>query len=315
MEKVHLIKRTAWSTLVLMTMLVVFPWIVTSVIANLQLAQIAGWQSTKPATEPVGETNTLSQVSTVQYAGSSSSVYELAALSALAALASILIWRIRRRQDTKREEWWYGNEPPKMARTALIIAVGLIVFIFYGLVELARNLPNLIYLSYEPVHLDISRFLIPLAVSLILACSISGLLLFFRSHKSPQVYLDPSKMSEEAHRVASVLDRTIYALKTGSDYRTTVINCYRTLCAILESGGVPNDSTLTARELEALAITKLGGSTEYLREATFLFEKARYSEDFVSEEEAKRSIESLEKLRDWVEQRAKPQEKLVAVTP
>ena len=299
----------------LLVVLVVFPSVVANVITNLQLAQITGGESGKPATEPLEHTNTLPQVGTVQYTDSSTSGYELAAVSALAALASILIWRIRKR-GAKREEWWYGNEPPKVGRAALIIAVGLIVFIFYGLVELARNLPNLIYLSYEPVHLDISRFLNPLAVSLILACSISGLLLFFRSHKSPQVYLDPSRMSEEeAHRVASVLDRTIYALKTGSDYRTTVINCYRTLCAILESGGVPNDSTLTARELEALAITKLGGSTEYLREATFLFEKARYSEDFVSEEEAKRSIESLEKLRDWVEQRAKPQEKLVAVTP
>jgi hypothetical protein len=241
-------------------------------------------------------------------------VYELAALSALAALASILIWRIRRRR-LKREEWWYGNEPPKVARAALIIAVGLIVFIFYGLVELARNLPNLVYLSYEPVHADISRFLIPLAVSLILACSTSGLLLFFRTHESSQVYLDPTRMSEEAHHVASVLDRTIYALKTGSDYRSTVIDCYRALCEILESSGVSNDSTLTARELEVLAISRLGGSTEYLREATFLFEKARYSEDFVSEDEAKRSIECLEKLRDWVEERAESNERLMAVSP
>jgi hypothetical protein len=314
METVHLLKRNAWSTLMLMTMLVIFPWIVTSVIANLQLAQMAGWQSREPATEPVAETNTPYQVSAVQYAGSSSSWYELAAVSALAALASILIWRIQRRR-TKRQDWWYGNEPPKVARAALMIAVGLIVFIFYGLVELARNLPNFIYLSYEPVHPDISRFLIPLAVSLILACSTSGLLMFFRTHESSQVYLDPTKMSEEAHQVASVLDRTIYALKTGSDYRRAVIDCYRSLCAILESSGVSNDSTLTARELEALAVSRLGGSTKYLHEATFLFEKARYSADFVSEDEAKRSIECLEKLRDWVEQRAKSNERLVAGSP
>jgi len=298
----------------LMTVLVIFPWIVTSVIANLQLAQMAGWQSREPATEPVAETNTLYQVSAVQYAGSSSSGFELAAVSALAALTSILIWRIQRRR-AKRQDWWYGNEPPKVARAALIIAVGMIVFIFYGLVELARNLPNFIYLSYEPVHPDISRFLIPLAVSLILVCSTSGLLLFFRTDESSQVYLASTKMSEEARQVASVLDRTIYALKTGSDYRSAVIDCYRSLCAILESSGVSNDSTLTARELEALAISRLGGSTEYLHEATFLFEKARYSEDFVSEDEAKRSIECLEKLRDWVEQRAESNERLVAVSP
>jgi hypothetical protein len=314
MEKVHLLKGTAWSTLVLMTVLVVFPWIVTSVIANLQLAQMTGWQSKEPATVSVGETNTLSQVSTVQYAGSSSSGFELVAVSALAALASIVIWRIRRRR-TKREEWWYGNEPAKVTRAGLIIAVGLIVFIFYGLVELARNLPNFIYLTYEPVHPDFSRFLIPLAVSLILACSTSGLLLFFRTHESSQVYLDTTRMSEEAQQVTSALDRTIYALKTGSEYRSAVVDCYRTLCEILESRGVSNDSTLTARELEALAISRLGGSTEYLREATLLFEKARYSEDFVSEDEAKRSIVCLEKLRDWVEQRAESNERVVAVSP
>jgi len=314
MEMGRLLKRTDWSTLVLMTMLVLFPWIVTSVIANLQLAQIKGWESGKPATEPVEQKNTLSQVGTVPYTDSSTSGYELVAISALAALASILIWRIRRRR-AKREEWWHVNEPPKVGPAALIIGVALIVFIFYGLVQLAKNLPDLIYLSYEPVHVDVSRFLIPLAVSLILACSTSGLLLFFRTHESSQVCLDPSRMPEEAHQVASALDRTIYALKSGRDYRSAVIDCYRTLCAILESSGVSNDPTLTARELEALAISRLGGSTEYLREVTLLFEKARYSEDSVSEDEANRSIECLEKLRDWVEQRAKAQQELVAVTP
>jgi len=309
-----LLKGTAWSTLALMTVLVVFPWVVTSVIANLQLAQMAGWQSKEPATVSVGETNTLPQVTTVQYTGSSSSGFELVAVSALAALAPILIWRIRRRR-AKREEWWYGNEPAKVTRAGLIIAVGLIVFIFYGLVELARNLPNFIYLTYEQVHPDFSRFLTPLAVSLILACSTLGLLLFFRTRESSQVYLDTMRMSEEAQQVTSALDRTIYALKTGSEYRSAVVDCYRTLCEILESRGVSNDSTLTARELEALAIRRFGGSTEYLREATLLFEKARYSEDFVSEDEAKRSIVCLEKLRDWFEQKAESNEKLVAVSP
>lgn len=274
MEKVRLLKRSAWSTLVLMTMLVVFPWIVTSVIANLRLAQIAGWQSIKPATEPIGETNTLSQVSTEQYVGSSSSEYILAAVSALAALASILIWRIRRRR-VKREEW-YTNESPTspISRVTLVLAVGLIVFIFYGLVMLVRNLPNFIDVSYEMVHPDVSRFLIPLTVIFILACSALGLFLFLRSHESSHVQLNASEsgLPEEAHKVASVLGRTIYDLKSGKDYRDTVINCYRALCVILESGGVPNDSSLTAREFDVLAVKKLGRSSEYLHQATFLFE-------------------------------------------
>jgi len=315
MENVRLLRGSRSSTLVLMIMLLVFPWIVTSIIANLQLAQIEDWQSRNPVTELVENKNALSQTGSEQYGPyvGSSFDYELAAVSALALLATFLIWRIQRRR-TKREEW-YTAEPPTTSRVALVIAVGLIVFIFYGLVVLVRNLPSLIYLSYVPVQSDISRYLIAVAVSLILACSTLGLFLFLRTRESSQTRFDAeSRMSEEAQQVASVLDTAIYALKSGKDYRSTVIDCYRALCTILESGGVPNDSTLTAREFEAIATTKLGRDSEHLRQATLLFEKARYSDDSVSEEEAGRSMKSLEKLRDWVEQRAKSNEKLM-VTP
>jgi hypothetical protein len=310
-ERVRFVKGGSWSAILLMGMLVVFPWIVVGIIANLHLAQMTVWQSGNSVTEPVGKSSTTSQMSALEYGSSSSSGHELAAVFALAVLASIVIWRIQKRR-TKREEW-YANESPKTSRVALLMAVGLIVFIFYGLVMLERNLPNLLY-APSPLP-DISRFLIPLTVSLILACSALGLFLFLRTRESSQVQVNVSEsgLPEEARKVASVLDTTIYALKSGKGYRDTVINCYRALCAILESGGVPNDSSLTAREFEILAAKMLGRWSEYLHQATFLFEKARYSDDSVSEEEARRSIVSLEKLRDWVTQEARPKETLAVI--
>jgi len=312
-ERVRFVKGGKWSAILLMGILVVFPWIVTGIIANLQLAKITVWQSGNSVTKPVGKRSTTSQMSAVQYVSSPSSGYELAAVFALAVFASIVIWRIQKRR-TKREEW-YANESPKTSRVALVMAVGLIVFIFYGLVMLERNLPNLLYPPYDSPLPDISRFLIPLTVSLILACSALGLFLFLRTHESSQVQVNVSEsgLPEEAHKVASVLDTTIYALKSGKGYRDTVINCYRALCAILESGGVSNDSSLTAREFEVLAVKMLGRWSKYLHQATFLFEKARYSDDSVSEEEARRSIVSLEKLRDWVTQETRPKETLAVI--
>ena len=299
----------------MMTLLVIFPWMVAGIIANLQLGQRSGWQTPQPIAPSTEESNksALPQMGTQQYVGSPSSGYIEYTVAICAALASIVAWRLRRR-GTKREEWYVHESAPTKNPFALVVAVSLIVFTFYGMMALVRYLPSLLHLGYAPVRVDVSGYLAPIAICGIFVCSALGLFLFFRSRGSSQAYLDLCEygMPDEAQKFASVLDETVYALKTGNDYRGAIISCYRTLCDVLERGGVPNKSSLTAREFEALATSKLNLSSGHLHEATLLFEKARYSEDPVSEEEARRSIECLEKLRDDVAQRAEATDRMVA---
>jgi hypothetical protein len=299
----------------MMTLLVVFPWMVAGIIANLQLGQRSGWKTPQPITSSAEESNksTLPEMVTKQYVGSTNSeCIEYVEVAACAALASAVVWRLRRR-GAKREEW-YAYEPAPKDPFALVVAVSLIVFTFYGMMVLVRYLPSLLRPGYAPVRVDVSGYLPPIAICGILACSSLGLFLFFRSHRSSQVYFDrcEPRMSEGTQEFVSVLDETVYALKTGNDYRGAIISCYRALCTVLERGGVPNKSSLTAREFEALATFKLNLSSGHLHEATLLFEKARYSEDPISEEEAGRSIECLKKLRDDVAQRAQAADRVVA---
>ena len=307
-------KGNRWAVFGMMALLVIFPWIVAGIIANLQLGQRSSWHPPQPITPPAEESNksTLPQTGTQQYLASPSSGYiEYVGVAVCAALACVAVWRLRRR-DAKREDWYVHEFVPTRDPFTLVVAVGLIVFTFYGMITLVKYLPNLVQLGYAPARVDVSGYLAPIAISGIFACSSLGLFLFFRSRGSSQAYSDlcESEISEEAQKFASVLDETVYALRTGNDYRDAIIGCYRALCAVLERGGVPNKSSLTAREFEALATSKINLSSGHLHEATLLFEKARYSEESVSEEEAKRSIECLEKLRDDIAQRTEATDRM-----
>jgi hypothetical protein len=292
---------------------VAFPWIVSSLIANLQLLAI-GKESSSPPAQPVEEHNSPLQMGIAQY-NSSLEVgnIELVAIVASAIITLFLVWKLRRR--ARRQDWYAYENLTTTHPFAFVIALGLIVLIFYGLITLVRILPNSIPPNLAPSHMDASRFLVPLAVGVIISSSVLGLFLFFREYRSSQPCPNPlgTKVSEEVQRFAYILDHTIYSLRSGMDYRTTIIDCYRALCKVLERCGVPNSSSLTPREFETLSLSKLNISSRYLREATLLFEKARYSDEPVSKEEATRSTESLERLRAEVASSVKLAEEMVVV--
>jgi hypothetical protein len=316
MQNKRLSKENRFAAFGMMTLLVIFPWMVAGIIANLQLGQRSGWQTPQPIAPIVEESDksASTQMSTRQYVGSPSSGYiEYVGVAACAALACVVAWRLRRRA-AKGEEWYAYEPAPIKDPFGLVIAVSLIGFTFYGMMALVRYLPSLLQPDHATVRVDVSGYLAPIAICGILACTSLGLFLFFRSCGSSRAYLDPgeSELSGESQKFASILDEAVYALKIGNDCRGTIIGCYRALCAVLERGGISTKSSLTAREFEALAASKLNLSSGHLHEATLLFEKARYSENLISEEEARRSIECLERLRDDVARRAEATDRTAA---
>ena len=97
MQNRRLSKENRLAAFGMMTLLVVFPWMVAGIIANLQLGQRSGWQNPQPITSSVEESNksTLPEMVTNQYVGSANSGYiEYVGIAACAALASVAVWRL-----------------------------------------------------------------------------------------------------------------------------------------------------------------------------------------------------------------------------
>ncbi len=96
---------------------------------------------------------------------------------------------------------------------------------------------------------------------------------------------------------AEAIEATIEEIELGTDARGAVLRCFRTFCALLGRRGVVGQEALTPRELEVLAVHRLGVSGDAARELTSLFEEARYSVHPVDEEDRVRALRSLERIR------------------
>jgi len=117
--------------------------------------------------------------------------------------------------------------------------------------------------------------------------------------------LSVEEIEAQRSEIANALDLAIYRLREGGEYRKTVLECYRQISQILERKSGIEGHTLTAREFKKIASEKLGlHSTSYLDQATNLFEVARYSENEISEGEARKAIECLENLGNELKDRA-----------
>jgi len=96
--------------------------------------------------------------------------------------------------------------------------------------------------------------------------------------------------------VANVLDDAISELRRGNEYRRTVLECYRRISELLEAKSSIDGKPLTAREFERTVSTSLKLDTPYLSQVTDIFERARYSRQEISKDNAEFAIESLTKL-------------------
>jgi hypothetical protein len=82
----------------------------------------------------------------------------------------------------------------------------------------------------------------------------------------------------------------------GPGPRGTVLRCYWVISETLQRRGHLEASRLTAREFESLAGAELKSTRGFLHEATTLFEKAKYSDYPITQQEAERSVVCLKNL-------------------
>jgi len=107
---------------------------------------------------------------------------------------------------------------------------------------------------------------------------------------------DMDLLIEERNKVATIIDETVRKLSLGSNYRDTVLKCYKLIAETLEAKSSLDGKALTASEFMKLVSERLKLNSLNLARVTALFEVARYSENEVTKENAAEAIECLSNL-------------------
>lgn len=137
-------------------------------------------------------------------------------------------------------------------------------------------------------------------VLLVIAAAVAFLMVWrgFRVRLgSTEPFEDDGLAAEERRtRVADVLDAAAARLGSGSSYRDTVIQCYKTISVVLGDRSDVDGRVLTAREFEAQVVEKLKVGPGYLSRMTGLFEVAKYSEHEITEEQSREAMVCLSEM-------------------
>lgn len=103
-------------------------------------------------------------------------------------------------------------------------------------------------------------------------------------------------LEEDRQKVAEILEETARKLGLGSNYRDTVLKCYSSIVKVLEARSLMQSKTLTPAEFRETVSQKLKLDSPSFSKVTSLFEVARYSENEITQRDAKDAIESLSTL-------------------
>ncbi len=117
---------------------------------------------------------------------------------------------------------------------------------------------------------------------------------------------EETEFQEERLAVASILDNAAAKLNSGSEYRETVLQCYKLISQALEKKSALDGKPLTAREFRDKVSEILRFDSPYLSRATDLFELARYSQDEITREEALAASDCLSNLAALLKGIAQP---------
>lgn len=285
----------------LLILLVLLPVLVVNLssnIFNLNSSGTSATQNTITTTQSASTAPPSTVNIQIASRGPSNLIYYYLATAGFAFICGVIYRRRRRRK--KEGDFFVRENPPVESRLSSVIALCMIVLIIFGAIELVRYLtpPNLSG-GQGSVSLNLTKYFTFLAFAGIVGISVYGLFILYRSQAflasaSPQSAKTSSKKKVEEFRVA--LDRAVYSLDFGSDYRSTIIQTYKDLCSIIEERGMPQDVSLTPREFELAAQQKLGIFSGYLHDVTLLFEKARYGNEEIVPEDALRASDCFRNL-------------------
>lgn len=97
------------------------------------------------------------------------------------------------------------------------------------------------------------------------------------------------------------VEDTIYRLQLGEEVRSAILRCYSDMIGLFEKRGLRYGSHVTARELEALTLERLGLSGPSGVRLREMFEEARYSSHDLSEENRGKALQCLNAVKEELE--------------
>ena len=124
-----------------------------------------------------------------------------------------------------------------------------------------------------------------LAIAALIFIVIIGVIMLFKKQKI-----------QEAPSIEEIAAKTIRNLKTESDHRKSVINCYKQMCNWLGNKGVKKANYQTPREFAMSTKDYLKISPDTLYTLTQIFEKARYSTHNINVEDRDKAIKCLNEI-------------------
>ena len=283
-------------SILLLAIFVTFPWLITSLICNLNGVHVEGASATVSAIS----TKTTQAVATFVYAESSESGSgEQNALVCVAGGLGILAVILYKRFKPRRKNDYYHLETSTYSdRQAQVALLGLLASIVILVMNIPRILPLLqVQESYSASRTDWTATSTILGFTFVIGASILGLfILLNRKNSSVPNQSAHLSLRPEMKEFKEIIDDTKYLLEAGSDFRSTILTCYKQLCLLVGEHGVPKQDSLTPREFESIARTRLNIENDFLPQLTALFEKARYSSETVSSYEAANAQECLNGL-------------------
>lgn len=265
---------------------VTIPWLVTTLVLNLGIVAPGtnGGGISIPPQWPQGGSGFTSSGGIVIGGGAAQGTGVLVAIfAAFALLLALVAWHSR------GADFQYKSGNPIL----YVISLGLALLLIYGTVVFASVDP-LAFALQTPTLPNLIPFF---AFGALVVCAVVGIVFVLgRRDASPVEQRITISTGAAASEVASILDDTAASLGSGSEYRAAILGCYRAICSVLERQAPMDSSKLTAREFESVAARNLGVGRRYLHDATALFERARYSNDFIGKEDSERAQVCLEQL-------------------
>lgn len=133
--------------------------------------------------------------------------------------------------------------------------------------------------------------------SFIAFAAIYFLVVLLQARRGRALGLSIQRKQALKREMAEALEDRIYRLRLGEDMRSLVLGAYRDMMHLFASYGIQAQKHQTAREVEAMALEKLGLSGKASRSLRRLFEEARYSFHVLTEEQRQSAIESLQRVK------------------
>jgi hypothetical protein len=216
------------------------------------------------------------------------------------------IYLTRRKKTHGREAHQHRIEESS-ERTMLAVAVLFLATVAFAI----WSISNASLLSFGELSIPttlsnkLERFsiLLIIVVSLAFLVFLSLFALNRRRRKDGGDLQSKEKLTED---LKQIVDRAIRVFQEGEGgYKEAIIECYKQMLLLFEGRGLPQRVTLTPREFQKDVENRLGKPLPHLQELTYLFERARYSNEEMESWELETAKHDLIRISGYLEEQIK----------